>query len=284
MLMVGQYKLFWGMEELIFDLFISFFECSLISVVFGFEWWVGVSVVYQGKVLLVQVGVFIDDVQMFVGNDVDNSYSVDGWVVFMFKLGNGQFYFGGLIYYCQFNDFVISVFYVVCLYVCIINLMFVNIGQIVNVMVEWGMGFEVGYFVGCFYVMGEGYWQCVLCIGFVDFIFNGGYVELGYLLIDDVIVYKGGVIDCICFKNLVEDGGIGVIQVNVCYDWLDFNDVGVIGGCQQIVGLGLIWMLIDYVCFLFDYGYVWVKDVLVIVVGDCDYLVDVIGVCVQFDF
>lgn len=283
-LTVGQHKPFWGMEELTSDLFTSFLERSPVTAAFGFERRGGLSAAYQGKSVLLQAGAFTDDAQALAGNDADNSFSFDGRAVFMPKLGNGQLHLGGSIHYRKLNDLATSVAYAARPHVRTTNLTFVGTGPIANATAERGMGLEAGYFAGRFHATAEGYWQRVSRTGFADPTFNGGYAELGYLLTDDVTAYKGGVPDRIRPKTPAGKGGIGAVQVNARYDWLDLNDAGVVGGRQQTAGLGMIWMPTDYVRFLLDYGHVWVKGAAVPAAGDRDYSADVVGMRAQFDF
>ena len=283
-LTVGQHKPFWGMEELTSDLFTSFLERSPMTTAFGFERRLGVSAAYQGKSVLLQAGAFTDDAQTLAANDADNSYSVDGRAVFMPKVGNGQLHLGGSIHYRKLNDLAASVTYAARPHVRTTNLQFINTNAVTNATAERGMGLEAGYFAGRFHATAESYWQRVSRRGFADPTFNGGYAEVGYMLTDDVTAYKGGVPDRIRPKKGVEDGGIGAIQVNARYDWLDLNDAGVVGGREQTAGLGVIWIPTDYVRFMLDYGHVWVKDAAVPAAGDRDYTADVVGMRAQFDF
>ncbi|AXU18279.1 hypothetical protein C7W88_03315 [Novosphingobium sp. THN1] len=85
-------------------------------------------------------------------------------------------------------------------------------------------------------------------------------------------------------KNGVDKGGIGAVQVNARYDWLDLNDNGVLGGRQQLVGASLLWVPTDYVRFIIDYGHLWLKDAAVAAGADRNYNADVIGMRAQFDF
>lgn len=282
-LTVGQHKPFWGMEEMTSDLFTSFIERSPISGAFGFERRVGVSAAYQGKAVLVQVGAFTDDAAA-LNADSDNSYSLDGRVVFMPKLGDGQLHLGGSIHYRKLNDLGTSVAYSARPFVHTTDLRFVNTGTIANAKSETGMGLEAAYIAGRFHASAEGYWQKVARIGQADPTFMGGYAEVGYLLTDDATAYKNGVYDRIRPKHPVGQGGIGALQVNARYDWLDLDDGGILGGRQQTAGLGLIWIPTDYVRFLVNYGHLWIKDAAVAAGADRDYSADVVGARAQFDF
>lgn len=283
-LTVGQHKPFWGMEEMTSDLFTSFMERSPISGAFGFERRIGASATYAGKSVLVQGGVFADDAAS-LNSDSDNSYSLDGRAVFMPKIGDGQLHLGGSIHYRKLNDLGTSVTYSARPFVHTTDLRFVSTGAVPNAESELGIGLEAAYIAGRFHASAEGYRQTVSRTGFANPSFMAGYAELGYMLTDDTTAYKGGVYDRIRPKNPVGKGGIGAVQLNVRYDWLDLNDAGIVGGRQQTAGLGLIWIPTDYVRFLVNYGHLWVKDAAVPAAGgDRDYSADVVGMRAQFDF
>lgn len=289
-LAIGQQKPFWGLDELTSDLFTSFNERAAFTQAFGFERRVGLSASYAGKEVLVQGGVFTDDVSA-LNSDLDNSYSIDGRVVFMPKLGGGQLHLGGSVHYRDLNDAlgtpaVPSVVYSVRPFVHTSDLRLVNTvtGSLAGTRRELGYGLEAAYIAGRFHATAEGYRQQVSRAGFADPTFNGAYAEVGYLLTDDTTAYKGGVYDRIRPKHPVGQGGIGAVQLNARYDWLDLNDAGIVGGSQRTASIGLIWMPTDYVRFLLNYGHLWVRDAVVTADGDSDYGADVVGMRAQFDF
>lgn len=282
-LTIGHHKPFWGMEEMTSDLFTSFIERGPTSGAFGFERRIGVSAAYQGKAVLVQAGVFTDDT-VALNADSNNSYSLDGRAVFMPKIGKGQLHLGGSIHYRRLNDLGATVSYSARPFVHTTDLRFVNTGTIGAVEAEIGMGLEAAYVMGRFHASAEGYWQKVSRAGFADPTFFGGYAEVGYLLTDDATVYKGGAYDRIRPKNPVGKGGMGALQVNARYDWLDLGDAGIVGGRQRTAGLGLIWIPSDYVRFLVNYGHLWVRGAPVPAAGSRDYSADVVGMRAQFDF
>ena len=123
--------------------------------------------------------------------------------------------------------------------------------------------------------------------GAIDPTFNGGYAEAGlFLTKGDTLPYRlaDGAWGRIKPKNPVDKGGIGAVQVNVRYDWLDLNDNGVIGGRQQLAGASLLWVPTDYVRFILDYGHMWINDAAVAAGTDRSYSADVLGMRAQFDF
>jgi phosphate-selective porin OprO/OprP len=281
-LTVGQHKPFWGMEELTSDLMTSFMERAAFNSAFGFERRVGASATYSGKTLLVQGGIFTDRAPDLI--DSNNSFSVNGRVVFMPKLGDGQLHLGASAYYRKFNDLAHVGSYGARPFVHTTDVRLINTGNIVPVDGERGIGAELAYIHGRFHASAESHWLTAKRPGLADPTFNGGYGEVGFLLTDDTTAYKAGVYDRIRPKNPVGKGGIGAIQVNARYDWLDLSDAGVIGGRQQIAGLSMIWIPTDYVRFLLNYGHLWINDAALPANGDRDYSADVVGARAQFDF
>jgi phosphate-selective porin OprO/OprP len=284
-LTLGQQKPFWGLEEMQSDLFTSFMERASYSTAFGFERRVGLSAAYQGHDLLVQAGAFTDDAASLGASDSDNSYSLDGRVVFMPKLGDGQLHLGASIHYRMLKDLGSSALrYQARPSLRTTDLRFVDTGTIAGATGERGLGLEALYVAGRLHASAEAYWQKVARTGLADPTFNGGYAELGYLLTDDVTAYRGGVLDRIRPKHPVGQGGMGALQLNLRYDWLDLVDAGIVGGNQQTAGVSLIWIPTDYVRFIAQYGHMWIKDSPILAGGSPDYGADSFGLRAQFDF
>ncbi|MEO5586054.1 MAG: porin, partial [Novosphingobium sp.] len=283
-LTVGHHKPFWGMEEATSDLFTSFQERGAYGSAFGFERRLGVSAAYQGKSILVQGGVFTDDIPA-LSSDTDNSYSFDGRAVFMPKLGGGQLHVGGSIHYRRLKDLGTTVSYGARPFVHTADLRLVSTGtQLTNVEGERGLGLEAAYVNGRFHATAESFWQKVARTGLADPTFNGGYGEVGFLLTDDVTAYRGGAYDRIRPKHPVGKGGIGAVQVNARYDWLDLNDAGIVGGRQEIAGVSVIWIPTDYVRFIANYGHLWIANSPLPAGGSSHYGADAFGLRAQFDF
>ncbi|HEY6815601.1 MAG TPA: porin, partial [Croceibacterium sp.] len=102
-LTVGQHKPFQGLEEMTSDLFTSMLERAAFNSAFGFERRVGLSGAWSGGDLLVQAGAFTDNAEDLI-DDANNSYSLDGRVVFSPELGGGRLHLGGSAHYRDLND------------------------------------------------------------------------------------------------------------------------------------------------------------------------------------
>jgi phosphate-selective porin OprO/OprP len=282
-LTLGQQKPAWGMEELTSDLFTPFMERSAYISAFGFERRVGLSAAWVEKNFLVQGGLYADDLASMTGTS-NNSYSADGRVVFMPKLGEAQLHLGGSIHYRKLNDLTSSVTYSVRPFLRTSDLRLVNTGAITGATAERGIGAEFAYARGRLHVSSESFWQKVVRPGLVSPTFNGGYAEVGYMLTDDVTPYKNGQWERTRPKHPVGKGGMGAVQMNLRYDWLDLNSGAIVGGRQQIAGVSLIWMPTDYVRFLANYGHIWIDDAAVPAGTLRTYNADAFGLRAQFDF
>jgi phosphate-selective porin OprO and OprP len=279
---VGQHKPFQSLEDMTSDLFSSFTERAAFNSAFGFERRVGLSGTYAGKAVLVQAGVFADNAAD-LSADTNNSYSFDGRAVVMPKLGSSQLHLGGSYHVRDFNDAATTTRYRARPFVHTTDLRLVNTGNITSTG-ETGYGLEAAYIAGRFHATAESSWMRPHRPGLADPTFNGGYAELGYLLTADSTAYKAGVYDRIKPKTPLGKGGIGAVQVNLRYDWLDLNNGGILGGRQQMAGLGVTWMPTDYVRFLANYGRLWIDDAAVAAGTERKYQADAISLRAQFDF
>lgn len=281
-LTVGQHKPFSSMEDMTSDLFTSMMERAAFNSAFGFERRVGVSATYLDKSFMVQAGAFSDNAAD-LNNDRNNSYSLDARVVFMPKLGDGQLHLGGSYHYRDFNDAQTSTRYRARPFLHTTDVRLVDTGAIASTG-ERSIGAEFAYINGRFHATAESHWMTALRPALTDPTFNGGYAEVGYLLTDDTTAYKAGAYDRIRPKSPVGKGGIGAIQINTRYEWLNLNSGAIVGGKQEIAGISAIWMPTDYVRFIANYGHIWLNNAAVPAGAVRNYSADSIGMRAQFDF
>jgi len=282
-LTLGQHKPFGGLEELTSDLFTSMMERAAFTSAFGFERRVGVSGTYAGKQVLVQLGAFTDNAAD-LNADRNNSYSVDGRVVFSPRIGSGTLHLGGSAHLREFNDLTSVARYRARPFVHTTDVRLVDTG-LFSATGERNYGAELAYVSGPFHGTVEGHRMTALRPGLPDPTFWGGYAEVGMLVTPgDTTAYKGGAYDRIRPANPITEGGIGAIQLNARYDRIDLTDAGVSGGLQQAAGLSAVWIPTDYVRFLVNYGHLWVSNAAIPAGPDPDYQVDTLGVRAQLDF
>jgi phosphate-selective porin OprO/OprP len=282
---LGHQKPFWGLEELTSDLFTSFTERAAVNTAFGFERRLGASATYAKGPVLLQAGAFTDNVAD-LNDDANNSVSLDGRAVFAPKVGNAQLHLGGSVHWHDLNDSAASLRYRVRPFIHTPDVRFIDTGNI-GATSEMGYGLEAAYIAGPFHATGEARWQRVNRPGaLADPTFFGGYAEVGmFLTRGDTRGYKGGAFDRVKPKRPVGQGGIGAVQINLRYDYLDLIDAGIIGGKQDGYDLGLVWNPTDYLRFLLSYGHVVYSDAVIPAAGgDRNYSVDAVGMRAQIDF
>ena len=279
--MVGQFNNFQSMEELTSSLHTSFIERAAFTDAFGFIRRVGVGVKYGAGDVLVQGGVFSDNMDRLT----NDAWSADGRVVFMPKIGDTQLHLGGHLSYRE-VDTDGTVRYRQRPLVAFTGNRFINTGNFAADS-ELSYGLEGAFVSGPFHGAVEGYWREVDAPTLAsDPTFFGGYAEVGYYLTKgDTRGYKGGKFDRTKPANPVGEGGFGSVQVNLRYDRLDLNDGPIIGGTQDGYFVSLVWKPTDYTMLLANYGILDYSDAAFpTATGNTDYTVDVFGVRAQIDF
>jgi phosphate-selective porin OprO and OprP len=281
---LGQQKPFWGLEEMTSDLFTSFQERGAFNSAFGFERRVGVSAAYAGKSVILQGGVFSDNAAD-LNADTNNSYSFDGRVVFMPKLGKTQLHFGASGHVRDFNDVSATTRYRARPFVHTTDTRLIDT-KAFSATGERSFGLEAAAINGPFHATVEGHWITAnRPAPLADPTFFGGYGEVGMLLTGgDTSSYKNGAYDRIKPTHPLNKGGMGALLLNARYDYLDLSDNSIIGGTQSTYGLSLIWVPVDYVRFIANYGHLELRDAAVRGTGNGNYGSDAIGLRAQIDF
>lgn len=280
-IMVGQFNNFQSLEELTSSLHTSFIERAAFTDAFNFIRRVGVGVQYGSGDVLVQGGVFSDNMDRLT----NDSWSANGRVVFMPKLGDAQLHLGGTLNYREL-DTDGTVRYRQRPLVAFTDTRFINTGNF-EAQSEFSYGVEGAFVSGPFHGAVEGYWRQVNApLMMNNPTFFGGYAELGYFLTrGDTRGYKGGKFDRTRPAKPVGEGGIGSVQINVRYDRLDLTDAGILGGEQDGYYLSLVWKPTDYTMLLANYGVLdYSGAVYPTGTGSTEYSVDVFGVRAQIDF
>lgn len=281
-LTLGHQKPFGGLEEMTSDNFTSMIERTSFTSAFNFERRVGLSGTYATDTLLVQGGVFTDDAAD-LNADTAKNWSIDGRVVFMPKLGDGRLHIGASAHFRDLNGTTNSVRYRARPLLHTTDVRLVDTGSFVATS-ERNFGGELAYITGPFHATVEGHMLTASRPGAPDPTFWGGYAEVGFLLTGEDTAYKGGVYDRIKPKNPVGNGGLGAFQVNARYDTIDLTDAGRNGGRQQTAAVSLLWIPMEYVRFIANYGHIWLNGAAVTAAGDPNYSADVFGMRAQFDF
>jgi phosphate-selective porin OprO/OprP len=280
----GQHNDFQGLEELSSSLHTSFLERASFTDAFAFTRRMGLSAEYAKGDVLVQAGVFTDN-NGALSSDENNVYGFDGRFVYMPKWGETQLHFGTSLHYRELGDAVTTVRYRQRPYLRTTDTRFLDTGSIAAE-TESGLGLEAAAIRGPWHVAAETYWQRVGRPGAANPTFFGGYGEVGYFLTKgDTRGYKAGMFDRVKLKQGVDKGGIGAIQFNLRYEYLDLVDAGITGGKQDAYMASLIWtptahtrLMASYARLQYDMSRVATAD------GDRSYGVDTFGMRAQTDF
>lgn len=79
-------------------------------------------------------------------------------------------------------------------------------------------------------------------------------------------------------------GGLGAVQLNLRYDYVDLNNKTIIGGAQNGYLASLIWTPAEHFRLMGQYAKLDYTDATIAVGGSCSYGVDMLGVRGQISF
>ena len=280
---LGQHRIT-TLEDATSDLDTSFLERAAFTQAFGMERRLGLSASYKIGDVLLSAGIFSDDLATLGSGVTANSYSLDGRLAYMPKLGKTQLHLGASLHYRELNDLTNALRYRARPAARTTDVRFVDTGQF-SATAETGYGLEFAAINGPVHVAAEGFWQRAERPGLVSPTFFGSYAEIGYVFAGGAgRPYKNGIFGAIKPTNGLDKGGAGAWQINLRHDWLDLNDSGVLGGTQRMIGGSLVWVPVEHVKFVANYMRVQVRDTPVLAGGRSDYGADVFGLRAQYDF
>ena len=108
--------------------------------------------------------------------------------------------------------------------------------------------------VAALHAAGEAVWLKSSQINDRKRTYDGGYGEIGIFLTPDTRGYHNGQFDRTVPVHPVGAGGIGAVEWNVRYDYLDLTDPSsIFAGKEWSVGSSLVWTPTPYVRFLANY-------------------------------
>ncbi|MGE4410577.1 MAG: porin [Sphingobium sp.] len=284
---LGNQNQFQSLDELIGDTTGTVMERAAFTDAFNFERRLGIAAEWQKGPFIVQTGLFADDVNAHsaTNGDENNSYGVDGRIVFAPKIGNTQLHFGASGHWRDLNSIASAgVRYRQRPFSHATDTRFMDTGTFVANS-ETHYGLEFAAVRGRWHAAAETHWLTADRIGGANPTFFGGYAEVGYYLTaGDTRVYKNGVFDRSPPKNPVDKGGIGSVQLTLRYDYLDLSDQDIRGGTQKGYIGGLVWSPINYLRFNLNYAHLDYRDVPLYAGNSNDYGVDVVGLRAEFDY
>jgi phosphate-selective porin OprO and OprP len=285
---IGQHNNFQSLDELTSSRFGSFIERAAFTDAFGFERRVGLSAVWSDGPLLVQAGVFTDNIAD-LDNDENDSRGVDARIVYAPRSGETQLHFGASGHYRSSGDLFDAgetVRYRQRPLVHFTDTRFISTPAL-RVEDETSYGLEAAVIRGPFHAAAEAHRLRADTPG-ASPTFFGGYAEIGYYLTGETRGYRGGRFDRTSVRRPVgggADGGAGAFQIVFRYDRLDLVSDGVSGGTQDGYLASLIWIPQDYVRFMLNAGHLRYGDAAVPAAGgDRSYGVNVVAARAQIDF
>lgn len=290
--MLGNQNSFQSLDELIGDTSGSVMERAAFTDAFGFERRLGFSAQYRNGPWLAQAGIFTDSADSLAnsadgdtGGDENDSFSLDGRLVYAPKIGTTQLHLAGSMHWRELNRLSDApVRYRQRPYLHSVNSRYLSTPE-VSETGEAHYGVEVAAIRGPLHVAGEMHWLRALRPGLTDPTFFGGYAEIGYYLTrGDTRGYGNGIFGTANPARPVNAGGPGAIQLNLRYDYLNLNDAGIIGGTQKAVIAGLIWTPIQYLRFNANYAHLVYTDAAILAGNRRNYGVDTVALRAELDF
>jgi phosphate-selective porin OprO/OprP len=285
-LTIGQHNNFQSLEELTSSRFSSFIERAAFTDAFNFERRVGLSGNLSTGALIVQAGIFTDNIED-LDEDADNAISIDGRIVLAPRLGDTQFHLGASAHWRDNGDLAMlaNTRYRQRPLIHSTDVRFLTTPAIA-VRNESSYGLEAALIHGPFHAVAEAHWleADAVATGLSPNFF-GGYAEIGWFVTGESRGYRGGKFDRTRVSRPVEQGGAGAFQLNLRYDYLDLVSGGIVGGTQDALMASLIWIPTDYVRFMLNYARMGYDEAAIAAAGgDRSYSVDVIGARAQIDF
>lgn len=289
---LGNQNQFQSLDELTGDTSGSFMERAAFTDAFNFERRVGISAQYHRKALLLQAGLFTDDVDALAnssdgpsGGDENNSFGLDGRLVLAPKVGDTQLHFGSSVHWRRLGRIAETpVRYRQRPFLHTTNSRLIGTSPI-NVTKEISHGLEFAAIRGRWHVAAETHWLRAVRAGATNPGFFGSYAELGYFLTSgDTRSYKAGIFGATKPKSSIRDGGPGAIQVNLRYDYLDLNGQDIRGGTQNAYLASIIWTPLDVLRLNLNYGRIDYDGATMLPDGRTRYGAHVLGARMELDF
>lgn len=237
---LGQQKAQLPLDEDTATLNTSFLERAAFVSAFGYSRRTGISGHFISGDFGVSGGIYTDPLILL--NDVaTNSNSVDVRAHWSPRFATATMHFGAAYHWRDLNDIGNTpIRYRSHPALRITDTQYIGTPAL-SVEKEQRFGLEAAAVRGRLHVASEVHWLKAQRDGLHDPIFFGAYAEVGVFLTKDSRPLKGGVFGAIKPRNPVGGGGIGALQFNLRYDFLDLNSSAVIGGVQNAYLASLIW-------------------------------------------
>jgi len=287
---IGNQNQFQSLDELIGDTTGSVMERAAFTDAFGFERRLGVAVQFRRGELLLQTGLFGDDIDALSntadgpeGGDENDSFSVHGRAVYAPAIGGAQLHFGGSAHLRELNRLSETpIRYRQRPYLHSSNSQpLATAGLRLDRELHYGL--ELAAVRGRWHMAAEAHWLDAIGPG-ANARFFGGYGEIGWFLTNDARPYRNGIFGGAKPSAPMGKGGIGALQINLRYDYLDLDDGPVRGGRQNALIAALVWTPIEYLRFNLNHAYLGYDGAALPAAGRRDYSLHVTGARVELDF
>ena len=279
----GQQKAQLPLDEENSNLNISFLERAAFVSAFGYSRRTGISGHYTKGDWSIAGGVYTDPLIQL--NDVPtNSTSLDFRGFWSPKLGKTKLHLAASYHARDLNDVGASpVRYRARPAIRITDTRYIGTAGLA-VDKEQRFGLEAAAVNGRFHFASEAHWLKADRVTLADPTFFGAYAEAGFFLTKDTRPLKGGLFGGIKPNKPVGGGGIGAVQVNLRYDYLDLNSKSITGGKQYGLMASLIWTPADNFRLMGQYSKLKYTDAAIAVAGNRNYTVNVVGVRGQISY
>ncbi|MBL4601371.1 MAG: hypothetical protein JKY84_01365 [Emcibacteraceae bacterium] len=250
---VGQFKTPTSLEEQTSSRYITFLERGSLTDAFGFSRQIGIAANYAQNDVTFKAGIF-------QGNAKGGSKSIQGRTyaaraTFAPQIKNGFIHIGASAFQRENDQTVLIKSYSQRPHHHLAG-KYVNTGNFAAKSDSF-YGVEFAGVMGPLSAQAEWGWlKAKAPTGGVDAKFNGGYIDVSYILTGESRGYKNGSFGRIKVNNPVFKGGAGAWQIAARYDVIDLSDTAaaVIGGKQTSYIIGVNWHLNNYARVMANYS------------------------------
>lgn len=286
----GNQNQFQSLDELTGDTSGSFMERAAFTDAFNFERRLGISTQYRMDDFTLQAGISADDVDALAGNggidgDQNNAFGVDSRVVYAPKIDNTQLHLAASAHWRKLNRLSgVPVRYRQRPFLHATDSRVLATPSL-SVEREVNYGIEAAAIHGPWHFASEAHWMRPdLVTGRTPTLF-GGYAEVGYFLTKgDTRPYSSTAFGAPNPKNPIDKGGIGAVQLNLRYDYLDLNAGDFLGGKQNAYLASVVWTPLRYLRLNLNYGYLEYDDAALTLGGRRNYGLHMLATRMELDF
>jgi len=261
----------------------SFLERAAFVSAFGYTRRTGISGQYVTGDWGISGGIYTDPILRL--NDVEtNSSSFDARTYWSPQLAKTKLHFGAAYHLRDLNDFrLASTRYQSRPALGITETRYVGTPAL-GVAKEHRFGIEAAFVQGRLHFASEAHWLKAERDLLGDAKFFGAYAEVGVFLTQDSRPLRGGMFGAITPRKPVGAGGLGAVQLNLRYDYLDLNSGAIKGGKQNGYLASLIWTPAASFRLMGQYTKLYYTDAVIAVAANRAYSVDMVGMRGQMSF